>query len=84
MMALGERIKERRERRGWSQGELARRAGIDPSLLSRIESGSTTNPGVNALKGLARALQCSIDHLVGLYDEDESLISHAAYAMESS
>lgn len=69
MMALGERIKQRRAHRGWSQGELARQAGIDPSLLSRIESGATDDPRMFTLMALARALQCSIDHLIGFYDD---------------
>jgi transcriptional regulator with XRE-family HTH domain len=72
-MTLGERVTQRRERLGWSQGQLARRADIEQSLLSRIESGATANPGINALKALAKALACSIDHLVGLYDDEPTL-----------
>jgi len=78
MMTLGDRVKQRREHRGWSQAELARRACIDQSLLSRIESGATTNPGINALKGLAKSLQCSIDYLVDLYDEEQSSLRSLA------
>ena len=70
-MTIGQRVKRLRAQRGWDQGELAERALIDRSLLSRIESGSTLNPGANALKGLARALGCSIDYLVGLYDDND-------------
>lgn len=33
------RITRIRKSKGWSQAELARRAGIHPSSLSRIESG---------------------------------------------
>ena len=36
-MAL--RLVEERERRGWSQAELARRTGIHPATISRLESG---------------------------------------------
>ena len=33
------RITYERNRRGWSQAELARRAGIHPTSMSRIENG---------------------------------------------
>jgi transcriptional regulator with XRE-family HTH domain len=67
-MTLGRRVQQRREALGLSQVELAREAGITQGLLSRIENGHTPNPGAQALKGLALALRCSIDYLVGLYD----------------
>ena len=68
-MTIAQRVKRLRMYRGWDQSELAERAAIDRTLLSRIESGGTLNPGANVLKGLARALGCSIDYLVGLYDD---------------
>jgi len=68
-MTIAHRVKQLRMHRGWGQSELAERAAIDRTLLSRIESGSTLNPGANVLKGLARTLGCSIDYLVGLYDD---------------
>lgn len=69
-MTLGARIMKRRESLRLSQEQLAREAGITQGLLSRIENGHTPNPGANVLKGLARALRCSIDWLVGLYEDD--------------
>ena len=71
-MALGKRVKELREGKNLNQGELAKRAKIDRTLVSRIESGHTPNPGASVLKGLARALGCSIDYLVDLYGEDHT------------
>jgi transcriptional regulator with XRE-family HTH domain len=68
-MTIAQRVKRLRIQRGWEKSELAERAAIDRTLLSRIESGSILNPGANVLKGLARALGCSIDYLVGLYDD---------------
>jgi transcriptional regulator with XRE-family HTH domain len=70
-MTIAERVKQLRRRRGWTQNELAERASIDRTVLSRIESGVTLNPRANELKGLARALGCSIDFLVGLYDDTD-------------
>jgi transcriptional regulator with XRE-family HTH domain len=37
---LGERIKELRMERGWSQFEFSERVGIDRSYLSEIETGT--------------------------------------------
>ena len=37
-----ERITQAREARGWSRAELARRANMNPSTISLIESGRQT------------------------------------------
>ena len=39
LVRLAELIKEEREKRHWSQRQLAARAGVDPSAVSRIERG---------------------------------------------
>lgn len=39
MSVSGERIKKLREEKGWSQLELSKRANMNNSVLSRIESG---------------------------------------------
>jgi len=49
------RIKELRERRGWSQAELARRAGLNNSVVHRAEHGQTAMTLVT-LEKLAKAL----------------------------
>jgi transcriptional regulator with XRE-family HTH domain len=68
-MALGDRIRQRRERLGWSQGELAQATHMPQTLISRLERGVNKNPGADVLKRLAVALHVSIDWLVGMYDE---------------
>lgn len=77
-MTLGQRVKQRREAKGWNKEELARRAGFHASLLTRIESGQVPDPGARVLKGLARALGCSIDYLVDLYGDDHAVPSSLA------
>jgi transcriptional regulator with XRE-family HTH domain len=52
--ALGERVRELRERRDWSQEKLAERANLDTAYISGIERGRR-NPGLNTLFHLARA-----------------------------
>lgn len=54
---LGKIIWERRRELGLSQGELARRAGLSPSFISRLEGGAYqfTSPGT--LTAIAKALE---------------------------
>lgn len=53
---LGTAIRDAREARGWSGFELARRAGVDRSRVSRIESGEARQPDPRTLTRLADAL----------------------------
>ena len=53
-MAIGARIKELRERKGWSQAALARAAGITQSVVAKLESDPTR--GTRVLPEIARAL----------------------------
>lgn len=53
---LGKNLREHRERRGWSPSELARRAGVDPSYIWRIERGIIANPSAVKLDAIAAAL----------------------------
>lgn len=40
-MTIGDRIKEARELHGWNQSELARRTGVKPQAISKLEQGKT-------------------------------------------
>ena len=57
-------IRELRENRGWSQTELARRAGIRQGVLSYIENGRTKNPRIDTLAAIASALGVSVQKLL--------------------
>jgi transcriptional regulator with XRE-family HTH domain len=61
---LGKRIAATRAQRGLSQGLVARRAGTDPSYLSRIETGKV-HPTVRTAMRIASALRISLDDLLG-------------------
>ena len=63
MRALGSRIVERRNARGWKQRELARRTGIEPGRLSRIERG-IASPSLDELVLLKDVFGCSVDELL--------------------
>jgi transcriptional regulator with XRE-family HTH domain len=62
-MAVGKRVKARREELGWTQETLAARAGISKSFLSDIENGKR-NIGAETLLDLARVLGRSLDYLM--------------------
>ncbi len=61
---IGKRITSRRLQRGLSQGVVSRRAGIDPSYLSRIETGKV-HPTVRTANRIAGALNVSLGELLG-------------------
>lgn len=62
--ALGERIKELRERRQWSLREAADQTGVSKSMLSKIERGATS-PTATVLGRIAEGFGISISQLVG-------------------
>ena len=61
--ALGQRVKDLRERLGLAQEQLAERADLHVTYVSGIERGRR-NPGLNILAGLAKALRTSLPALV--------------------
>jgi putative molybdopterin biosynthesis protein len=62
--ALANRVKNFRIRRGWTQGELARRAGISRAAVSAIEI-KRTIPSVAAALSLAECLGSTVEELFG-------------------
>ena len=68
-MAIGERVRRRREYLGLSQQDLAELTHMPQTIISRIERGVNKNPGAAVLRRLATALHCSIDWLLEMYDD---------------
>ncbi len=60
---VGERIKQARLMRGLSQRELARRAGLSPTAISKFEREDLT-PSSPTLLSLARALELPVEFFV--------------------
>jgi transcriptional regulator with XRE-family HTH domain len=56
---LSRAIAERRKRLGLNQADVARRAGLTTSQISRIESGAAA-PKLDSLEALARALDAAL------------------------
>lgn len=58
------RLRAAREKRGLTQGELAKRAGLQMSAISHFETG-TRKPSFENLRRLADALDVTTDYLLG-------------------
>lgn len=63
-MPLHRRIALRRRAIESVQRRFAQRAGLDPPLLSALESGRNNNPRLSTLRALARGLHCCPSELV--------------------
>jgi transcriptional regulator with XRE-family HTH domain len=63
MNSLGDRIKEIRKQKGWSQNELSQKAGVSYAQLSRYEI-KGSQPPAEVLNKLADALDTTVDYLI--------------------
>ena len=63
MTTVGTRVRELRERRGWSRGELSRRADLTSDYIYRLESGRQTQPTTRTIIKLAGALDVPYEML---------------------
>lgn len=64
-VTLAIRLRPLREQRGWSQNQLAIRAEIGNSTVSRIEAGIISSPGVDVLRKISGALGAQLPELTG-------------------
>jgi len=69
-MIIGERLRELREEKKFSQGEIEKRTGLLRCYISRVENGHTV-PAVETLEKFARALEVPMYQL--FYDGEKSL-----------
>ncbi len=67
-VALARNLREWRAKRGWSQAELAARAGLSKGMLVQVEQ-AKTNPSIATLCKLANALGVALPRLVEVDDE---------------
>lgn len=66
MNELGKKIRNEREKRGWSQGKLGAATGYSGPAIGKIERGETAKP--NNLDVFARELGIPLDELEALAD----------------
>lgn len=62
---LARRLRTIRERKGFTQGDVGKRAGLSAAAISQLESGER-RPNFNTLVSLAAALEVTPDSLIGL------------------
>ena len=67
-MIIGDRLRELREQKQLSQGDIEKRTGLLRCYLSRVENGHTV-PAVETLEKLARALEIPLYQL--FYEGEE-------------
>jgi transcriptional regulator with XRE-family HTH domain len=67
-MVIGDRLRELREQKKFSQGEIEKRTGMLRCYISRVENGHTV-PAVETLEKFARALEVPMYRL--FYDGEE-------------
>ena len=67
-MYIGERLRELRESKDLSQGEIEKRTGLLRCYISRVENGHTV-PAIETLEKLARALEVPMYQL--FYEGEE-------------
>jgi transcriptional regulator with XRE-family HTH domain len=61
-MIIGDRLREMREERKLSQGDIEKRTGLLRCYISRVENGHTV-PAIETLEKLARALEIPLYQL---------------------
>lgn len=76
-----DRLREARERLGWSQRELARRCGIGEVQINRYEKGQS-DPSSSYLKLIAEVLGVSANYLLGLTDESLDHVDDTSLASD--
>lgn len=71
MQSIAERIKNQREKLGYSFQDLATLTDMSKSTLQRYETGGIKNIPLSKLEVLAKALQVTPEYILG-WDKEES------------
>ncbi len=57
-------LRELRQKREWSQAELAAKAGVTDAYVAQLETGKKKNPSLEVLRRLAKALGVPVTELL--------------------
>ena len=79
--SLAARLRVARAHKGWSQTELAKRAGLHSVQISKLERGVTREITGSTLKALCQAMGISPAYLLGMTDDIESELEPAGVAL---
>ena len=80
-MIVGDRLRELREAKHLSQGDIEKRTGLLRCYISRVENGHTV-PAIETLEKMARALELPLYHI--MYDGDEVPEAQTATALNGN
>jgi transcriptional regulator with XRE-family HTH domain len=80
-MVIGDRLRELREQKNFSQGDIEKRTGLLRCYISRVENGHTV-PAVATLEKMARALEIPMYRL--FHEGDAPAKAPAVFKQESS
>jgi transcriptional regulator with XRE-family HTH domain len=80
-MLIGDRLRELRELKNFSQGDIEKRTGLLRCYVSRVENGHTV-PSIETLEKMARALEIPLYKL--FYDGDAPAKAPAVFKQKSS
>ena len=61
---FGKRLRELREKRGWTQEELAQNSGLDYKYIQRLEGKTPSSPTLNTLEKLTKAFKIPLTKLL--------------------
>ncbi len=70
--SFGDRIRTLRKAHGLTLDKLAEQAGLSKSYLWELENKDPPRPSAEKLAGIAKALQTTVDFLIGTDTEAES------------
>jgi transcriptional regulator with XRE-family HTH domain len=80
-MVIGDRLKELREQKQFSQGDIEKRTGLLRCYISRVENGHTV-PAIETLEKMARALEVPMYKL--FYDGNAPAKAPSVFKQKSS
>jgi len=67
--SLAQRLRMARAYRGWSQTELAKRAGVHNMQISKLERGIIQETSTGTLRALCQALGVSPSYILGMTED---------------
>ncbi len=71
MATIAERLRERREAVGLTQGQVAQYEGVQPQYISQLERGANSPPAWPLLARLAQRYRTTTDYLLGMTDDPD-------------
>ncbi len=61
---IGKNIKKLRQAKGLSQDKLSKIAEVSYNSIIKLETGGITNPTIETLQKIAKALEVQVDNLI--------------------